>query len=82
VVVQKFLNIQLEYLGAIPQDNNVSKAVMQQKPFSLIYPTSPSAKAIFDLANNLNNDEIPVKNQHNRGIASLFSNLLRTKSMK
>lgn len=82
VVVQKFLNIQLEYLGAIPQDNNVSRAVMQQKPFSLIYPTSPSSKAIFDLANTLSNDEIPTKNQINRGITSLFSKLLRTKSMK
>ncbi|ROR30785.1 flagellar biosynthesis protein FlhG [Mobilisporobacter senegalensis] len=82
VVVQKFLNIQLEYLGAIPQDNNVSKAVMQQKPFSLIYPTSTSSKAIFDLANNLNSDDIPIKASHNRGISSLFSNLLRVKTMK
>lgn len=82
LVVQKFLNIQLEYLGAIPQDNNVSKAVMQQKPFSLIYPTSPSSKAILELAHNLMNDEIPINHQYNRGIASLFSNLLRTKSKK
>lgn len=82
LVVQKFLNIQMEYLGAIPQDNNVSKAVMQQKPFSLVYPTSPSSKAIFEIANNLSDATAPVQSANQKGISGLFSSLIRSKNKK
>ena len=32
VVADKFLNISLEYMGAVPSDNNMNKAVMKQQP--------------------------------------------------
>ena len=35
VVVNKFLNIPVEYLGAVPLDDQISKAVMRQKPVSV-----------------------------------------------
>ena len=35
VVVDKFLNIQPEFLGIIPQDDAISKAVMVQKPITI-----------------------------------------------
>ena len=33
----------LEYLGDIPQDANVSKAVINQKPVTLLYPNSSAS---------------------------------------
>ena len=35
----------LKFLGIIPNDNNMSKAVISQKPVSMLYPNSESAKA-------------------------------------
>ena len=35
VVVQRFLDLSIEYLGAIPMDESIYKAVMQQSPVSL-----------------------------------------------
>lgn len=75
LVVERFLTIKMDFLGGIPQDNNVSKAVMQQKPYSILYPNSPSTRAVYDLANVLCNN-VSDKNTSGRGIAQLFSNLL------
>ncbi len=81
LVVQKFLTVKLEYLGGIPQDSNVTKAVMQQKPYSVLYPNSPSSRAVSALAAALCND-IPVKNPGQRGIAHFFSSLLHRATSK
>ncbi len=81
LVVGKFLNIKMEYLGAVPQDSNVSKAIMQQKPYSTLYPNAPSSKAISQLAKVL--CEITPQGAHSKkGIAQLFNNLIRSKLMK
>lgn len=79
IVVEKFLNIPLEYLGSIPQDTNVSKAVMQQKPFSLVYPNSPSSKAISVIANQLGDEVEIVDNKLSNGITGFFYRLIKTK---
>ncbi|WFR54959.1 MinD/ParA family protein [Anaerocolumna sp. AGMB13025] len=81
LVVEKFLTVKMQFLGAIPQDANVTKAVMQQKPYSTLYPNAPSSKAIFELANILCNNATPKVNTVN-GIAGLFSNLIRLKFKK
>lgn len=44
VVVSKFLDVDMQYLGSIPYDDSVVKAVMKQKPVSLTYPNSAAAK--------------------------------------
>lgn len=79
LVVEKFLNIPVEYLGAIPQDNTVSKAVMQQKPFSLVYPNSSSSKAIYEIARQLGDERETVVNTRTSGITGFFSRLIKTK---
>ena len=56
-VSSRFLNIELEYLGAIPFDNNITKAVMTQEPVSLKYPGSVSSKCYEDIVNILENKE-------------------------
>lgn len=78
VVIEKFLSIRMEYLGSIPQDELVSKSVMQQKPFSLLYPNSLAGFAAFELATMIN--ENMVKEQRRRtGITQLFANLIRSR---
>lgn len=78
IVVRKFLNIPLDFIGSIPQDNNVPKAVMQQKPFSLLYPNTTSSKAITEIAELICNI-IPNTNNNVNGIAQLFNNLIRAR---
>ena len=49
-VADRFLDIYLGYLGAIPRDDYLRKAVQQQNAVVLAYPSSRSAKALSKLA--------------------------------
>lgn len=75
-VVSQFLHGKLNYLGMIPQDAALEKAVRQQKTVSLLEPASKSAKAFEVLANNLMNG---THNQAltKRGIVQMFSGFLQ-----
>lgn len=73
-VVKRFLKMEVEYLGAIPFDTQARKAVMQQKPVSVVNPAAPSSKAILHIAQKLENRETPVEK---RGIMQLFSNVIK-----
>lgn len=46
VVVSKFLNVNIQFLGFINADENMSKAVIQQKPICLAYSDAKAAKDI------------------------------------
>lgn len=81
VVVTKFLNVQVEFLGVIPQDNQVSKAIMQQTPFSITYPTARASKAVADLAVMLNSNT-EGEQQTAKGITQFFASLIRSKYKK
>ena len=59
-VVEKFLDIDVEFLGEIPQDTIISKAVMKQKPVSMLYPNSESALCFQKIAEALENNADPV----------------------
>lgn len=52
-VSERFLDIPLDYLGEIPYDGNISKAVMKQQPIAVSFPESPAAKAIGRIADSL-----------------------------
>ncbi|MBE9546665.1 MAG: MinD/ParA family protein [Proteobacteria bacterium] len=52
-VVNKFLDVDIEYLGAIPQDKVIHKAVREQLPFVQQAPQSNAARAVFDLADRI-----------------------------
>jgi flagellar biosynthesis protein FlhG len=81
LVVSKFLNLKLEYLGALPQDASVSKAVMRQKPAITLYPNSQFARTLTSFADIL--CEHAADNiQSKKGIAQLFTNLLRSRIKK
>lgn len=81
LVVNKFLNLKLEYLGAVPQDSYVSKAVMRQRPAILLYPNSNFSKALSNFADILCENTIENP-QSKKGIAQLFTNLLRSRIKK
>ena len=67
VVVMKFLEINMQYLGAVPQDNNIKKAIMKQKPVSMIFPNATSSRHFEEIATRLMSEgaDVPV---HKRGI--------------
>lgn len=71
-VVSQFLNGSINYLGMIPQDHMLEKAVRQQKIVSLYAPESKSAKAFELLAGNLMNGSHDIPTMR-RGISQLFA---------
>lgn len=81
LVVSKFLDLKLEYLGALPQDPSVSKAVMKQKPAITLYPNSNFAKSLQSFAELLSENKSEIK-KSKKGIAQLFTNLLRSRIKK
>jgi len=81
VVSDKFLHIPIEYLGPVPMDEQISKAVMRQKPVSVINPEAPSAKAIKQIAEKILEME-SEETSEKRGMFQLFSNLIRNRMTK
>lgn len=59
-VVKQFLAGKIQYLGAIPQDSALEKAVRQQKPVSLSNPNSKSAEAFENIAKAIMKEEDTV----------------------
>ncbi|WP_152656377.1 MinD/ParA family protein [Oceanobacillus sp. CFH 90083] len=45
-VIHRFLDGKAQALGFIPEDANVMKAVMHQKPYTMLYPKTKASKAI------------------------------------
>lgn len=73
-VVGRFLNIRLEYLGAVPQDSNITKAIMKQKPVSIEYPNAIASKAFASMEQRLSNGEAFVPHQK-KGVSRFFSSV-------
>jgi flagellar biosynthesis protein FlhG len=74
-VVNRYLKLPISYLGAIPQDNNLEKAVMQQKPVSIQSPNSKSALAYERMAYVLMDKEYD-RSLVKRGMAAFFSHIV------
>ncbi len=77
VVVSKFLNIQLEYLGYIPTDKQLTNAVVEQKPVTVQYPNCESALRIKEICDKLL-DRVSEETKKN-GIAKVLLNFIKTK---
>ncbi|MBN1849226.1 MAG: MinD/ParA family protein [Deltaproteobacteria bacterium] len=54
-VANQFLNLELEYLGAIPEDKSVKEAVRQQTPFIQKALRCPATRAIMLVAERIKN---------------------------
>ncbi|MBQ0042237.1 MAG: MinD/ParA family protein [Lachnospiraceae bacterium] len=73
-VVAKYIKLPMEFLGSIPQDNLLSRAVMQQMPVSLQSPNAKSAKAYERMAAILMDKQVE-KTVTKRGMAGFFSHI-------
>lgn len=80
MVVSKFLNIDIEYLGVIPQDSYITKAIMKQKPVSIMYPNAASSKHFEMIARQLVGSKQNVP-ESNEGIKGYFKNFFAKKYM-
>lgn len=74
-VVNRYLKVPITYLGMVPQDSQLAKAVMQQTPVSLDNPKARSAVAYEVIAAKLMNKELN-KNLTKRGMAAFFSHII------
>ncbi|WP_028382998.1 MinD/ParA family protein [Legionella moravica] len=54
-VSEQFLDVHLDYLGAIPFDEHIHKAVKMQKPVLTAYPDSEASEALRELADTISN---------------------------
>jgi len=52
-VTSRFLSARVRLLGYVPRDENLSKAIMAQRPVCDMFPSSPSARAITGLEERL-----------------------------
>lgn len=52
-VTDRFLNVSLDYMGAVPEDNYLRRAVRMQRPVVDMYPGSSSAQAFRKLAQSV-----------------------------
>lgn len=75
VVVSRYLKIPLNYLGSIPEDAQLSNAVMQQLPVSLQNPGAKSSMAFQRMAARLLDKE-EAERQPKRGMAAFFSHII------
>lgn len=79
-VVTRYLKLPISYLGSIPQDAQLEKAVMQQMPVSIQSPTAKSTKAFEVMTNRLMNKE-SNDTFEKRGMAAFFSHIINGKKM-
>lgn len=78
-VVTKFLNIKMEYLGHVVYDDNMTKAVMSQKPVTIMYPHSPASRCYENIVSTL---ETGHAVSQNAGVRSFFRNVFSRKMKK
>ena len=74
-VVTRYLKIPMSYLGCVPQDEQVMKAVMQQMPVSIQNPGAKSSVCYEKMARQLLGKE-ESERQPKRGMAAFFSHII------
>lgn len=77
IVVSKFLNIHLEYLGYIPQNKGMSSSVLEQKPVLIREPDGEPSCQIRKMCNKLL--DIAEEKKPRSGIAKVLLSFIKTK---
>jgi flagellar biosynthesis protein FlhG len=72
----RFLNVSLKYLGSIANDESVTQAVVQQRPFLQLFPSSKASLDINKLAKRVAADE--TSRVPKGGLQFFFRALLET----
>lgn len=80
-VTERFLDISLEKLGYLPDDRALVDAVIERKPFSIIYPKAAVTKGIEEIAMRLlmENQAEDKKEPQPKGLSAIFSKLFHRK---
>ena len=58
-VTDRFLDVALDYIGVIPYDDHVRRAVQRQRSVVDIYPTSPASQNFMELARRVDRWQVP-----------------------
>ncbi len=58
LVTERFLGITLDYLGALPYDEKIKEAIIMQKPYTALFPTSDFSKKLRDIAKEILHREV------------------------
>jgi flagellar biosynthesis protein FlhG len=74
-VASRFLDVRLKYLGFVPRDENMHRAVMQQSPIVESFPHSPASRALAQTAHTLFSEPPPVS--IDGGMKLLWSRLFK-----
>ncbi|MCR4739645.1 MAG: MinD/ParA family protein [Lachnospiraceae bacterium] len=77
-VVSRYLKLPIRYLGHVPEDPQLVKAIMQQTPISIANPNAKSSMAFEALAMALTGGD-PIAAYHKHGMAGFFANMVRGK---
>ncbi len=78
-VTDRFLDVALQYVGCIPFDESVKKAVQRQKPVILAYPRAKASLAIKSLAKKVDSWPLPTTARGNLEffVENLVANAVR-----
>jgi len=79
-VTNRFLNARVRYLGHLPRDENMHRAIMAQRPLVDVFPHSPSSRALAVLADKLLNE--PAPSPLDGGMKLLWQRLLRESTVR
>ncbi len=75
-VTKKFLGLELRNIGFLPEDKALPKAVIEQKPVTILYPKSSVAKAFEKLGHNVMESKEFAQNS-STGFSNIFSTMLK-----
>ena len=77
-VSRKFLQMDMEYMGAIPEDIKLQSAVRKQQPVSIAFPDAPSSRALMELATVLVNGVGQGQTRRSKGLSGLLARMFRS----
>lgn len=77
-VSRKFLQMDMEYMGAIPEDIKLQTAVRKQQPVSIAFPDAPASRAMMELATVLVNGGGQKQTMRYKGLSGLLARMFRS----
>lgn len=80
-VTKKFLGLELKNIGFLPEDKSLPKAVIEQKPVSILFPKSNITKGFEKLSQNVLNNTLYERSPNN-GLTNIFTSILRRKDRR
>lgn len=77
-VSRKFLQMDMEYMGAIPEDIKLQSVVRKQQPVSVAFPDASASRALMELATVLVNGGSQEQVKRYKGLSGLLARMFRS----